>query len=286
VNAASPLTIQPEFWLNRELSKIKDSKRRQWLAEKVFVGKEGYLKFVKILCQREGALEFETGEWQKTLPKFTHKQLVSKRPKCIGGCGKTFPPLTAPWGELIEDIPAICRKCKNRIKPKETNMSDNKPDATKDVQDILAQLETKKQTLKTDLKSTLDAAMTQLNVLLNPQLGFTFESIFSGDEFQSAVETFHIQVKQSNRNQKPAEVDNTAEEKPSRTGKKGALKKAILKLLEDGKERKRPEIKAALEKKGISTSNLYGKSGVAGLVASKQLIEHGEGRATTYKIAK
>lgn len=285
MNADEQLSIKPEYWLNRELSKVTNPKRRQWLAEKVFAGAEGYQKFVKLMREREGAIEFnEGGAWEKEFPVFSPSELELKRRPCIGGCEKTLPPLFAPWGELIEDFPPICPKCKTRIKPKETNMSDNKPDASKDVQDILAQLEAKKQSLKADLKTTLDEAKTKLNVLLTPQLGFTFDAILSDAAFSDIVEAFKIQVRKYSVKATPAK----GVKRKTKGGevKKGGLKAMILEAMSDGKERKRPEIKAALQRLKIKTTNLYGKSGVQGLVNDGKLNQHGKGRQAVYSIAK
>jgi len=283
-----PFSIKPQFWLDRELAKVKDPKRRQWLAEKVFAGEEGYEKFLKIMRQREGANEFRTGEWQKKLPKYREAELELKRRPCIGGCKRDFPPRFTPWGELFEDWTPICSTCNDHIKRKNTDMTDQtkQADTLTSIQDALTTLEKGKQTLKSELKSTLAKAKTELSVLMSPQLGFTFDAIFSDPDFADIVETFQIKCEKIKTQTRTKAATTKKQNAKTTKLKKGGLKETILELMGDGKERKRPEIKAALEKKNIKTSNLYGKSGVEGLVKEGKLKVHGKGRAAVYSIAK
>ncbi len=275
MNADDALTIPPEYWLNRELSKIKDPKRRQWLAEKIFVGAEGYQKFLKIMQQRDGAHEFETGEWKTKLPKYKESELEQKRRPCIGCGKKIIPPLFSPWGELIEDFPAICPKCKKLHKPQNQVMSENiDSKAENEIDSAWLAIETAKQTLKGELKTMLDGAKLKLEKLVSPKCGYTFEGIFAEPEFSEIVEAFKISVKKT----KPESGD---------TGKGSTkLLAGILEVMSDGKERKMSEIKAALNKKGIKTTNIHNKESGIGVLVGKQLKKNGKGRGTTYIIAK
>lgn len=286
------LSIKPEFWLNRELSKVKDPKRRQWLAETVFAGADGYRKFLKVMRQRKGAQEFETGEWQTTLPKFKKSELDLKRRPCIGGCGMIIPPLFTPWGELFEDLFPICPKCKTHNKRKDGDMSEqSKPaDSLTNIQEALAVIETEKQTLKADLKTVLTQAKSKLSVLLSPQLGFTFDGIFSDPEFKDIVESFKIELKRAKPQAEPAGANprkrtTKKSEREKDKVKPGGLKAKILELMSGGKEWTRPQLKAALEKQKIKTTNLYGMSGVQGLVKDGLLTQTGKGRKAVYKVA-
>ena len=155
------LSIPRQFWIDRELAKVKDPKRRQWLKEKVFAGDEGYQKFVKIMCQRKGAHEFEIGEWQKKLPKLKQSELHQKRRSCIGRCGMLIPPRFSPWGELCEDIMPICPTCKSKTK-KNIMTDNNQDDPLAKVQEALNVLAASKQTIKAALKETLEKARTAL----------------------------------------------------------------------------------------------------------------------------
>lgn len=256
------------------------------MAENVYAGADGYRKFLKVMSQRKGAHEFETGEWQSKLPKFKKSELDLKRRPCIGGCGMIIPPLFTPWGELFEDFVPICPKCKTTIKRKEISMSEtNKPaDPLTTIQNALTALETGKKTLKADLHATLDAAKTKLNVLLSPQVGFTFDSIFADAEFKDIVEAFKIPLHTTKAHPKSTTITRKPHKAKKRNLKKGGLKAILLELMSDKKERTRPEIKAELEKKKVNTSNLYGPSGVQGLVKDELLTQTGKGRKAVYKI--
>jgi len=271
VNADDQLSIPPEFWLNRELSKVKDPKRRQWLADKIFVGAEGYQKFLKIMRQRDGALEFETGEWKTKLPKHKESELELKRRLCIGCGKKIIPPLFSPWSELIEDFPAICPKCKKLQKPQNKIMSDKiDTKAESEIDAAWIQIETAKQTLKGELKAKLEDAKSKLEKLISPKCGYTFEGIFAEPEFSEIVEAFRISVKKT----KTESGD---------TGKGSSkLVAGILEVMSDGKERKMSEIKESLEKKKIKTTNIYNKDTGISVLVGKQLKKNGKGRGTTY----
>jgi hypothetical protein len=110
-----PFFIPAEFWLNRELSKVPDLKRRAFL-RKLFAGKEGYQKFIWLMIRRRGAVEFKNGTWAKKLPKYNRTELRQKmyRP-CSGNCGNLVRKIKSPWGEIIEDEKPICETCKKDI---------------------------------------------------------------------------------------------------------------------------------------------------------------------------
>src|SRR5262249_54513130 len=78
-------SIKPEFWIERELAKVEDPKRRSFLAKK-FEGVEGYQKFLTLMKTRKGAVEFKTGVWLSKLPKYPQKDLDKlKRPCAVCG---------------------------------------------------------------------------------------------------------------------------------------------------------------------------------------------------------
>src|SRR5579862_2768783 len=99
-----------EFWINRELGKIRCPKRRSFLRQ-MFSGEDGWQKFLILMRQRTGADEFRTGEWDVKIPKYSMAELQSKQYPCIWGCDLMLPPKFSPWGELCEDIIPICPKC-------------------------------------------------------------------------------------------------------------------------------------------------------------------------------
>jgi hypothetical protein len=108
-------SIPASFWLNRELSKVKDEKRRAFL-ERVFRGVEGYQRFIWIMTNRRGAWEFENGTWPKKLPKYTKTQLDQEAfQTCSGGCGNLVRKIRSPWGEVIDNPQPICATCKKEI---------------------------------------------------------------------------------------------------------------------------------------------------------------------------
>jgi hypothetical protein len=108
------LYIPPEYWLKREISKVKDPQRRAALY-RMFAGQAGYEKFLEVMKVRHGLPEFETGEWARSVPRLSESGLKAKHRPCKAGCGRFIAPLFSPWGELVEDFDSICPKCKRDI---------------------------------------------------------------------------------------------------------------------------------------------------------------------------
>jgi hypothetical protein len=106
--------LNREFWINRELEKVIDPKRREFL-RRMFFGEDGWQKFLTIKRTGKGAREFTTGEWSEKIPKYTKAELELKQYPCAYGCEFLLPPMFSPWGELCEDIIPICPKCLTKI---------------------------------------------------------------------------------------------------------------------------------------------------------------------------
>lgn len=246
--------------------------------------------------QRKGAFEFETGEWLAELPQYKTSELKKRARKCVACCNVIIPAMFTPWKELCEDFFPICQKCKPLVERKETVMSENpkQPNAYITVEDALKKIEAEKPNLKAELSATLTHAKKLLNLLLLPQMGFTFESIFSDPEFEGIADTFRIQAQKAQT--KPKAEAKSKTKQPAKTKRKktkangdvreGSLKDKILKssLMQDGKWHKRPEIKAALEADNVAVSNLYGMSGVEGLVKDGKLEAEGKKHSRVYRI--
>ena len=275
-----------EFWLHRELSKVKDIKRRKWLKEVAFAGSDGYRKFIRIMETREGAAEFESGEWSSKIPKFKNEdeRVKARRRPCIGGCGTDINPEFTPWGELFEDFPAICPRCKQNITTTEpTTMSDasNKPtDALSQIEEAQKIIDRQKDALRTDLLETLKAAKSKLTVLTE-RLGFSFDTIFNSEPFAEVKAAFKIQTASidevlGGRRVEAAKID---------VGeiKEGTAKHNVIQLMRDKKERSRKDILTDLKKRKKSPGNLYVI--VDELEESGHLKRKGEGHKKTYRIA-
>jgi len=106
--------LPASFWLNRELSKVKDPKRRAFL-ERIFSKPEGYQKFIWLMIRRHGAVEFENDTWTKKLPKLTTAELKQNLFQRCLGCGNLVKKIKSPWGEIIEANKPVCETCKNDI---------------------------------------------------------------------------------------------------------------------------------------------------------------------------
>lgn len=275
-----------EFWLYRELAKVKDPKRRNWLKEVAFAGSSGYRKFLRLMETREGALEFKTGEWPKKIPKLTNEQIKARRRKCICGCGALINPRFTPWGELFEEFEPICVSCRKSNKRKNTNMSDNQPtitnpsEASSRIAEALKTIETEKQSLKSDFLNTLAEAKNKLHILLSPSVGFTFEQIFSDAEFKEIVVAFGIRVRGNSASKsKPG-----PKQIRSKKGDASGLEAPTLTLLKDKTKRNKREIKKALERQGYKVGTRHHYT-LLKLEKQGEVKREGKGRATLYKIA-
>jgi|WetSurMetagenome_2_1015567.scaffolds.fasta_scaffold447875_2 hypothetical protein len=110
----SSFDLPASFWLNRELSKVKDPKRRAFL-ERIFSKPEGYQKFIWLMIRRHGAVEFVNGTWAKKLPRLSKTELIQNRFQRCLACGKLVKKIKSPWGEIIENDKPVCETCKKDI---------------------------------------------------------------------------------------------------------------------------------------------------------------------------
>ncbi len=236
--------INHQFWIDRELAKVKDAERKKFLV-KQFSGKAGIDLFWQMMRERKGAIEFKNGTWAPTLKIPSDIQIQKRKRLCIACHDYRIIEFT-PLGEIYEDFWPVCPNCIN-ITTKNNTMANHIENIQKLIaeknkanENINNQIQAEKDGLITELKKSLTEAKVTFNLLTSAEVGHSANEVLADAEIIELLKPFIGETPK----RKPAD---TAGSKKS-DGKK-STRDWIIEVLTKSKESlTRPEMESAIKK--------------------------------------
>jgi hypothetical protein len=247
-------TINHQFWIDHELAKVKDEKRRAFLYQH-FSGDEGIDRFYEMMRNRKG-VEFANGTWPAKVTKITPKQVEARKRPCVG-CGFRMIKFK-PWGEIYDEFVPICPSCEKTIAPAQqyrknqnSMTATNETEPLKRIQSAREQIKNEVDALKTHFTKQLQEARTTFSVLTSAEVGVSANELLAEPPIAEVLKLFQVGSKPASASGKHSGGRQTA-------GKKKKVRDWICDVLKGGGPMTRPEIEAAIkEGSGKKPYNVY-----------------------------